>query len=82
MTTMILSNGNEAETTLVTFRSGANDSIATVEVPAEEEDGEATIESTIENIVGGAGDDMLTGDDRDNMLVGGVRRRHAHWQRR
>ena len=61
---------NEAETTLATIEGGAVDSIATVEVPAEEEDGEATRESTIENIVGGAGDDVLTGDERGNTLEG------------
>ena len=63
---------DESETTLATIQGGAVDSIATVEVPAEEEDGEATIVSTIENIVGGHGNDILTGDDRVNELHGGA----------
>ena len=46
------------------------DYIATMEVPAEEEGEESTYVSTIENIVGGAGNDTLTGDDRDNRLEG------------
>ena len=62
---------DESETTLVTIEeSTVVDSIATVEVPAEEEDEKATRVSTVENIIGGAGDDELTGDDRDNMLEG------------
>ena len=60
---------DESETTLATV-AGVTDNIATVSVPAEEEGEEATQVSTIENIVGGAGDDALTGDDRDNRLEG------------
>ena len=63
---------NEAETTLAEISGGATDSIATVVVPAEEEGEEATRESTIENIVGGHGNDTLTGDDRVNELSGGA----------
>ena len=53
---------DESETTLAIVGDAGNgvvtDSIATVSVPAEEEGEEATRESTIENIVGGAGDDV------------------------
>ena len=67
---------NEAATTTATVNN-VSDSIATMEVPAEEEGEESTYVSTIENIVGGAGMDTLTGDDRDNRLEGRAKQRRA-----
>ena len=52
---------------------GGTDRITVVNIPTEENPEEENLVSTIENVIGGFGEDTLTGDARANTLSGAAR---------
>ncbi len=60
------------EPVVVTIGDGANDGNSTLdENSASPAGAEDDVQATVEKVVGGQGNDTLTGDDGDNILVGG-----------
>ena len=65
-------------TDTITFASATDD--VTVDLSAGTASGSEIGSDTlteIENVIGGAGNDTITGDDADNRLEGGCGQRHA-----